>query len=394
MKITAMVFAILLFWGLKDVRAEETIQITSAETEIIAQELEKEAESGQHDSKTRAFLKKVSEAFKNVKNEIEVEVGEMKQDCANCTRQEKAKSILTKIGQKLGKGAAWVTTKTAKPFMTASAFVKGAVEKSDKNQDVAALLAFLLNHQEEFDELYLEAGTPEEMIELMLVTMEDIMQKKAGIILKDFLAHIGIKREIPEDLSKFELTTEEIESIDLSKLDVSFINNHPEFQEVKPLVGAMTQDELTDLVTAGYFNKAISFENVKETLPSIPELVGTVVGQMFVPKIALGIISKSLAGLYATPVFVANVGTAVSTAVCLDKGTQAKFSQDKDLKMFCSYVTNKSGYELLKGRAKGYVAGKKFHEKMKEKIQRFKEKREERKRRKEEEKQREQLQLS
>src|SRR3546814_6467081 len=47
--------------------------------------------------------------------------------------------------------------------------------------------------------------------------MEEIMEKKSRLIMKDFLANLGIKREIPEDLSKFELTAEEIASIDRSE---------------------------------------------------------------------------------------------------------------------------------------------------------------------------------
>jgi len=90
---------------------------------------------------------------------------------------------------------------------------------------------------------------------------------------------------------------------------VAFINNHPEYKEVKGLIGEMTKEELMDIVTSGYFDKSISFENYKEALPSIPELVGTVVGQIFAPKIALGIVSKTLAGLYVLPVVAADIGT-------------------------------------------------------------------------------------
>jgi hypothetical protein len=41
-----------------------------------------------------------------------------------------------------------------------------------------------------------------------------------------------------------------------------------------------------------------------------------------------------------------------------------KFDSDKDLKSFCSYVTNKSLYEVTKSRAKGYVSGKKSRAKI------------------------------
>jgi len=383
MKMTAMLLIMFMILGLQKVSAQETVEVTQAEKEIVAQELEREAESAKHDNKTKKFLKSVAKAFKGSESVDEVDVDPKKEDCSDCSKKQKAKNLLTKIGRKLGKGAAWVTTKTAKPFMTASSFVKGAVEKKDKNQELIALYEFFLNHQDEFDKLYLEAGTPEEMLELMIAKMEEIMEQKSRIIMKDFLAHIGIKKEIPEDMSDFELTADEIASIDMSKVDPAFINSHPEYKEVKPLIGEMTEQDLTDIIESGYFDKAISFENYEAALPNPYEIAGTIVGQIFVPKIALGVVSSTLAGLYVAPVVAAQIGTGVSTAICLDKGTQSKFENDNDLKMFCSYVVNKTGYELLKGRAKGYVAGKKFHVKVADKIKAIKEKRAAKKKQKE-----------
>ena len=383
MKMTAMLLIFFMVWGLQTAKAQETIEVTPAEKEIVAQELEREAESDKHDSKTKAFLKKVAGVFKGSNDTQEVEVASNNEDCADCSKKTKAKNFFSKLGKKLGKGAAWLSTTTAKPFMTAAGFVKGSVEKGDKNKDVVALYQFFLNHQEEFDNLYMEAGTPEEMVELMLLKMEEIMEKKSRLIMKDFLIHLGINKEIPEDITEFELTAEEIASIDESKIDVDFINNHPEYKEVKPLIGEMTKDELMDIVTSGYFDKAISFENYKAAVPSVPELVGTVVAQIFVPKIALGVISNTLAGLYVAPVVAAQIGTGVSAAICLQKKNQEKFESDKELKEFCSYVTNRSSYQLMKSRAKGYVAGKKFHQKVADKIKRIKEKRAEKRRQKE-----------
>lgn len=385
MKLTAIFLVLFMVWGLQ-AKAQDNVEVTSADKELVAQKLEEEAQSSKHDSKTKEFLNKVAGLFKEGKESVEVEVSKLKEDCADCSKKEKTKSFFSKLAKKLGKGAAWVSTTTAKPFMTAAGFIKGSVEKGDKNKDIVAMYQFFLNHQEEFDNLYLEAGTPEEMIELMMAKMEEIMQKKSLLIMKDFLAHLGIKKEIPEDITKFELTAEEIASIDESKIDVDFINNHPEYKEVKPLIGEMTKEDLMDIIQSGYFDKSISFENYKAALPNPYELAGTIVGQIFVPKIALGVISGTLAGLYTLPVVAADIGTGVSTAICLKKENQEKFESDKDLKMFCSYVTNKSAYELMKSRAKGYVAGKKFHEKVADKIKRIKEKRAEKKKKKEEEK--------
>ena len=386
MKLTAMFLIFFMVWGLQNVKAEDnTVEVTQAEKEIVAQELEKEAKSDKHDSKTKEMLNKVAGLFKGSSKTHEVEVDTKNEDCADCSKA-KSKSFFKKVGRALGKGAAWVTTTTAKPFITAAGFVKGAVEKGDKNKDLVALYQFILNHEDEFDNLYLEAGTPEEMMELVLLKVEDIMEEKSRIIMKDFLASVGIKKELPEDMSDFELSSEELAKIDMDKLDPSFINNHPEYKEVKPLIGEMKKEDLQDIVTSGYFNKAISFENYKAAVPSAVELLSTVVAQIFVPKIALGVVSSTLAGLYVAPVVAAQIGTGISTVICLEKDTQAKFESDKDLRSFCSYVTNRTAYQLAKGRAKGYVAGKKFHNKVADKIKSIKEKRAEKKRLKAEEK--------
>lgn len=386
MKLTAMFLIFFMVWGLQNVKAQEnTVEVTKAEKEMVAQELEKEAKSDKHDSKTKELLNKVAGLFKSSKKTDEVEVDTKGEDCAECSKAKK-QNFFSKIGRKLGKGAAWVTTTTAKPFITAAGFVKGAVEKGDKNKEVVALYQFILNHEDEFDNLYLEAGTPEEMVEIILAKVEEIMDEKSRLIMKDFLVSVGINKEIPENMSDFELTADELAKIDMDKLDPAFINNHPEYQEVKGLIGEMTKENLEDIVTSGYFDKAISFENYKGAIPTTPELIGTIVTQIFVPKIALGVVSSTLAGLYVAPVVAAQIGTGISTVICLEKENQAKFESDKDLRNFCSYVTNRTAYQLMKGRAKGYVAGKKFHQKVADKIKSIKEKRAAKKKLKEEEK--------
>ncbi len=347
--------------------AQETVEVTSAEKEQVAIELEKEAANPKHDSRTKEMLEKVAKEFKGSKSSEELDVNK-EADCSQCAEQKKKTGFFAKIGRKLGKGSAWVTTTTAKPFMNAAGFLTGVFEKKDKNKDVVAMYQFFLNHQEEFDPLYQEAGTPEEMIELMIAQSEEIMEKKSKIILQDVLAQLGVKKELPKDLADFELTDEEMASIDLSKLDVDKINNHPEYAEVRPLLGDMTKQDLEDIVTSGYFDKTISFENMKGALPKTHELIGTIVAQIFAPKIVLGVVSSTLAGLYVAPVVAAQIGTGISTVICLQGETKEKFAEDADLKSFCSYVTNRTSYQLMKSRAKGYVAGKGLRAKIQKKI--------------------------
>jgi hypothetical protein len=370
MKQAFLLFA--LTFALGQSYAQEIQEIGESEKEVITQHIDKEAESDKHDSKTKRLLKKISSAIKKSSQKVVLEIKKL-DDCVNCESKSKQQVILTNTGRGLGKISAWVSTNTSKPFMGAAGFFTGLIEKKDKNADLVHLYKFFLNHSKEFDSLYLEAGTPESMIELMLDQMEVIVEKKTRIILKDFLASVGINRELPEDLSDFQLSDEEIASIDMDKVSPDFINNHPEYAELKPILGPVTQEDLTDLIMSGYIDTTIAFDNYKEALPKIHEGVATIVGQLFVPKVALGVISKSLAGLYLAPVIVADVATGISSAICLQKETQGKFEQDPDLKAFCSYVVNKSAYELIKSRAKGYVSGKKLREKIEGKLKARKE---------------------
>jgi hypothetical protein len=366
MKKTVLFLAMILL--MNQGYSQEVKEVTQAEKDAVAQDLEKEAASDKHDKKTKAILKKVAKSFKESSQKMVVEVKKL-DDCENCENKPKEEVIVRNVGRKLGKASAWLTTVTSRPFMNASGFMTGLFEKKDKNKDIVALYQFFINHSKEFDKLYLEAGTPEEMVEVMLAKMEEIVEKKSHVILKDFLVSLGITREIPSDLSDFELSVEEISSIDMEKVTPDFINNHAEYQEVKPIIGEVTQEELEDIIMSGYFDKSIGFENYKAALPKIHEGAITIVGQIFGPKIVLGLISSSLAGLYAIPVIVADIGTGVSTAICMQQKTQDKFEQDEDLRSFCSYVVNRSAYQLMKSRAKGYVSGKGLRAKIEKKIQ-------------------------
>ena len=376
MKKTVLFLALFMTFG--QAYSQEVRDITQAEKDAVAQDLENEANSDKHDRKTKGMLKKVAQSIKESSQKMVIEVKKL-DECENCQDKKKEEIIVRNVGRKLGRASAWLTTVTSRPFMNASGFLTGLFEKKDKNQDIVALYKFFLNHSKELDKIYLEAATPDEMVEVMLAKIEEVVEKKSHIILKDFLVSLGITREIPADLSDFELTMEEISSIDMDKLTPDFINNHPEYQEVKLIIGEVTQDELNDIIMSGYFDKSIGFENYKAALPKIHEAAITIVGQIFGPKIVLGIISSSLAGLYAVPVIVADIGTGVSTAICLQQKTQDKFENDSDLKSFCSYVVNRSAYQLMKSRAKGFVTGKKTRAKIENKIQDRKERRAKRK---------------
>lgn len=381
MQKTALLLVMMtMFMGNSFAQEKETIEISSSDQDLIAEQLDKEAEAAT-DSKTKLLLKKVSDVFKKSKTAIEVEVEKAKTDCADCSKQAKAKNFFLRLGRSLGKGAAWVSTNTAKPFVAAAGFTTGVFEKQDKNKDIAAMYQFFLNHQAEFDDLYLEAGTPEEMIELMLAKMDEIMEQKSRVLMRDVLLNLGIDRDLSSD---FELSNEELAKIDLDKLDPNMINKHPEYQEVRAILGDFTKEELQDIVASGYFSKSISFENVKEALPKPYELAAAVAGQIIIPHTALGIISGTLASLYTTPVVLADIGTAVSVGICQQPDVRVSMKGDKELKEFCSYVTNKSAYTLAKSRAKGYLGGKKMRTKIADKIKERRERKEQKRKEQEE----------
>jgi uncharacterized ferredoxin-like protein len=372
MKKTVALFAMLLM--MNQGFSQEVKEVTQAEKDAVAQDLEREAESGKHDKKTKALLKKVAKSIKESSQKMVIGVKALDDCSGNCENKTKAGIVVRNVGRGLGKASAWVTTTTSKPFLNAAGFLTGLFEKKD-NQDIVALYQFFINHSKEMDQIYLEAQTPQDMIELMLAKMEEIVEAKSHLILKDFLVSLGIKREIPADLTEFELTDAEIACIDMDKVNPDFINSHPEYQELKLIIGQVTQEELEDIIMSGYFDKSIGFDNYKAALPKIHEGAAAVVGQIFGPKIVLGVLSSSLASLYATPVVIADIGTGISTAICLQKTTQEKFEIDEDLGAFCSYVVNRSAYQLMKSRAKGYVAGKKARANILEKRQARKEKR-------------------
>lgn len=384
MKMTAILMIMMLLC-MVNVRAEESIEVTPIEKQVVSEQLDKESDRFQ--DKTRSFFKKISSAFKNSKSSDEVSVESQKSDCVDCSRKEKTMSFLKKLGLVVGKGAAWVSTTTAKPFSLAGGFIRGSVEKRDKNKDLIGLYQFFLNHQAEYDNLYQDAGTSEEMVELMLVKTEEILDNKINSIMKDFLFISGVRADMPDNISKFDLTPDEIAKLNLAELDVDLINYHPEYLELKPILGELSKDDLKDILASGSFNKSFAYEKYKAEIPTVAEAAGVIAAQIFVPKMALGVISGTMASLYATPVIAADIATGVSAAVCTQKETKEKFGDDKDLKTFCSYVTNRSSYELMKSRAKGYVAGKKFHVKVADKIAAAKVKWAERKKQKELEKQ-------
>lgn len=383
---------------------KEVVELEAEHKEIVVQDLEAAAKDSKHSPATKRHLQSVARFIKSTSKDISVEMKKL-DDCVNCEVKPRTKAgiLLTNIGRKLGRGSAWLSTTTAKPFVNAASFLTGIFEKKDKNQDTIALYKFFINHSAEFDKLYLEVSTPEEMVSQMLLKMGEIVELKSSIAFREYMASLGIERMkvSAEDLAKLEsfkgkelseeqvlekaeivskltdilLTEEELASIDMSKVSPAAINANPSYKEIKGIIGDVSAKDLEDAMIGG-MSKSISYGNYKAAMPKIHEAALGLAGQILAPKVALGVISKSLAGIYGTPVLLADVGTGISAAICVQGETKEKFKQDKDLSSFCSYVVNRSAYQLMKSRAKGYVAGKNSREKIELKIKERKARRE------------------
>lgn len=343
----------------------------------VADDLDREQDSSRHNFQTKEMMRKVSEEVKSLALDG-ADAAEANE--APVDSPQKKRSLLTRIGRGVGRGAVWLSVQTLKPFVKAGSFTTGLFEKQEKNQDIVALYNLLLKNSAQFDELYKEAGTPEEFVDLLILSFQQLMEKKSNIILRDTLIAMDLGVEIPQNIAEMNWSLVDMEKLDPSKIDPKLINDHPEFQDLKPIIGEFTSEKIADVFLNASFDPEISLANPKEALPKIHELAGGVVAQIIAPQIILGKISGSLASLYALPVLAADAGLGISIAVCLNKNTQAKFETDKDLRQFCSTATNWSSYQIMKSRASGYVSGKKFKVKLQEWNKKRKLKREERKR--------------
>lgn len=352
--------------------ASESRELGQSELLQVAQELDLEQNSARHSPETKRMMEKVSEEIKAVALEGgHVEANEERVDCP-----QKKRSLLSRLGRGVGRGAIWLSVQTLKPFVKAGSFATGVFEKKEKNQDVVALYNLLLKNSADFDDLYKEAGTPEEFIELLILSFQQLMEKKSNTILRDTLIAMDLGVEIPANIADMNWSLVDMSKLDPSKIDPKLINDHPEFQDLKPIIGEFTAQTIADIFVNASFDPEISLLDPKEALPKVYEIAGGVVAQIIAPQIVLGKISGSLAGLYAVPVLAADAGLGISIAVCLNKNTQERFAQDDDLRQFCSTATNWSSYQIMKSRASGYVSGKKFKVKLQEWKKKRKEKRE------------------
>jgi hypothetical protein len=345
MKIKSVILLGLIFTLPMSVQAK--FEFTNQEKLQLASELKKESKNSNQSEKTSILLSKIAD--------------ELNED-ANTTTTPK---VVKKVGHALGKGSVFISTYTMKPFIFAAGFATGLFEKQEKNKEVTALYELILNNNEQFDKLYLEAKSLEEFTDLILEKLTEIIEHKELIIFRDTLVSLGVKIDPSIPVEDIDFDSIDFSEIDLDKVDARLVNEHPEFQELRKIVGDVTEEDMIKAIETGYFSPEFPTDKLKDAIPKIHEGVIALAGQIFVPRIALGLISKSVAGIYSIPVILADIGSGISAAVCLNKNNKEKIINDPDLSQFCSYVINWSSYQLVKSRSNGFVRGKKLNLKLK-----------------------------
>lgn len=348
----------------------QTHTLTTAELEAASQNLEEEARNEQ-DPKKRNILQKLADEVKGMTKKSE------------SSDKKKKKVSVKSIGRSLGKGATFVSVKTTKPFINAAGFLTGFFQKQDKNQEAVAFLNFLLAHDADLKDVYKDAGTPEDYIEKLQEKIDEILVLKSAIILQDTLETLGKPVAMDCILSAMgangqssaaaiayledmvDLLNINSEEIDVAKL----INEHEEFQDIRELVGDFSKEAAQDFLSYPSLEADIDMAAVVGGgRIKLGEAIGAYAGQLYFPKMIVGTISKSLAGVVGTGLVLSDIGFAASASMCLaHKKTKEKVGVEPEVTEFCSYIVNKSAYELSRSRGKGFVAGKK----MKVKVNKF-----------------------
>jgi hypothetical protein len=346
----------------------QEVVLTAEQLTQAAEEIDREAEKEPRGSKIKKSLKKVSSGFKKI-------VKDLKKDPS----KKKKKLSLKRILLGAGKGSTFVSVNLLRPFVNVAGFLTGFFEKAGKNQDSKAFLNFFLNHEKELDDAWKNTGNIENFAASLQERIEDILLEKQIIIITDLVEHYTKVRPTKESVLKTlglshtndqsvktipEIAFEALgPELMFFKLDASLINEHPEFQELRPLIGDVEGDSIESIMNINPEFDLMDLGNRSRI--KLHEGLIAFSGKIFVPKIVLGIVSKAVAGVVTTVGLVADAGMITSSLMCtMNKKVKAQIENgDEDMVDFCSYVVNKSAYTISKSRARGYVKGKNFKRK-------------------------------
>lgn len=313
------------------------------------------------------------------KREILLSVAKNLNDGDKENSKKKKKLSLKKVGMAIGKGSTFVGVQTARPFIAMAGFFTGLFQKKDKDKEAYYFLKFLLNHEKEFRNIYKEASDIYDYADKMQEKVEEILAVKSANILHDALVTLGQPVEKcsvlktmgvePYASDKEVLGLEEV--LDISKINAEdikpeLINEHKEYQELRMLLGDFDQEKIEDLILSGSFDLDFDEEKILEGARIKGYEGGVGLGsQVILPATILGSISSVAGGVIGGVTIAADLGLAVSASMCLfHKKTRDQIGVDRDITEFCSYVINKSAFVISRSRARGFVAGKNFREKI------------------------------
>lgn len=369
---------------------EDLLDLESDDLDMMAEEVEAQAQVVE-DSKVKTILRKIADRFKKSANYLKNKVNSTteKQKSKRLARKERrlkrrasiengSASKFTKILYKIGKGSSDVANAISKPFVNSTGFLTGFFEKESKNREATALMKLILKNDDQFDHLYENTGTALNYAVKFKDQIENLINNKMVVVLSDsiyeltgdrldekvILKTIGVS-PYAEDNSIETIGAkikDKVFKIDQSKFKVSLINEHPEFQELRAILGDVKSDEFAEVLLEPNFVGKLDYNALLGgSRMKVSELVVAFAGRFFVPKIALGLVSSSLSSVVLGASAAVSVFDIIGIGACtVHKGNLRKLNndEDQDLKDFCSYMVNKAMYDLSKSRAKGYVAGK------------------------------------
>lgn len=340
----------------------KTVEITPLQLDLLTEKLENEAEISKNLEEQR-LLRKMNQQFASfadaLRNKEEI-----------FTKKDKVKKRRITFGE--------ITTKmslyTNKPFINASGFLTGFFQKPKKDREAYYFLKFFLSNANEFDRLYKDVGTYDEYSSAFEMKMEYLIIYKIGAIVHDAVKEvtdqvlpmeviyktIGVEPFASDDSLREIKDSIDMLDINIAKIHPSLINEHPDYKELRPILGDIKMSDVLNLFYGKRSNvtmdEAVIFGDVN---PKVYELGFSYFSKLVVPKMVVGIISKSVASFVSTFGVLADIGAVTSTLVCtLNKATVEAIEYDSEIREFCSFVVNQSAYELFKSRSKGFVTGK------------------------------------
>src|SRR5690606_6977973 len=96
------------------------------------------------------------------------------------------------------------------------------------------------------------------------------------------------------------------------------INDHPEYQELKPLLGEFDQSDMEDFLLDGTVETDLNVDAILSgSRIKLGEAIGAFAGGLFIPRAVLGVVSKSLGSFVGTTTLIADLGFAASASMCL-----------------------------------------------------------------------------